>query len=89
MNPHMDCVCLDPPGAANRRWRCTYCGSKGTFEQLMGPTRSIECTHVYPPCEACGGTPECTADCPLMAKLLGSPPPGVVVIGEPPKTRDA
>lgn len=89
MNPHNNCIALDPPYTENRRWRCHYCGAEGLFDQLMGPEQSIECTHVYPPCEACGAAPQCTADCPLMAKLLGSPPPGVVVIGKPPKTRDA
>ena len=89
VNPHNNCIALTPPGRPNRRWRCYHCGAEGLFEQLMGANQSIPCTYVYPPCEACGGTPECTADCPLMAKLLGSPPPRVVVIGKPPKTRDA
>jgi hypothetical protein len=84
----MHLVALDPPGPhAKRRWRCQCCGLTGLTHQMMGPERTIDCTYVYPPCEACGGTPECMIDCPLMAKALRTP--GVRVIGEPSKTRDA
>jgi hypothetical protein len=25
---------VDPPGATNRRWRCSDCGEQGTFDEL-------------------------------------------------------
>jgi hypothetical protein len=51
MNPHMDCIALSPAGASSRLWRCRFCGAEGRLEQLMGPTRTIECSYVYPPCD--------------------------------------
>ena len=31
---HMTMYSIDPPGAANRRWRCSDCGKEGTFDVL-------------------------------------------------------
>jgi hypothetical protein len=45
----------------------------------MDKVQKIACTHVYPPCEHCGLSGECAADCAGMAAILGSP--GVHVIG--------
>lgn len=60
---------VSPPGAANRSWRCRYCGAAGTWEELA----EKPCTHVYPPCKTCGQTPECAADCPAVLEALGRP----------------
>lgn len=31
---HMTMTALDPPGATDRRWRCTDCGLTGTFDDV-------------------------------------------------------
>jgi Fe-S-cluster-containing dehydrogenase component len=75
LNPHNWLSALDPPGSANRRWRCQYCGMEDFFDNL----RAVACTYVYPPCEHCGETPECAQDCPgIAAALSGS---GVYLVG--------
>jgi hypothetical protein len=45
-----------------------YCKAFGKWDELA----KIECTFVYPPCTACGQTPECAIDCPLIMAILGS-----------------
>ncbi len=67
MNPHNSLVALDPPRRhPARRWKCHYCGVEGLLETV----RAIACTYVYPPCEHCGETPTCAADCPGIAAAL-------------------
>lgn len=85
LNPHMRLTAIDPPRESPpRRWRCHYCKATG----LMDEVRKIACTYVYPPCEFCGQTPECSLDCPGMAAALGAP--GVHVVGmKKPKLPDA
>ena len=78
---HMSCVALDPPGAPNRRWRCSYCKAQGFYDEMMGPKRTIACTHVYPPCKTCGQTPECAPDCAAILGVLNNPPARVRIIG--------
>jgi hypothetical protein len=78
-NPHMSIVALEPPSAAPRRWRCDFCKLEGLYDAL----RAVECSYVYPPCESCGGTPECAPDCKAMLMILTSPE--VRVIGTIPK----
>lgn len=39
--------------------RCDYCGWSGPYSALG----DSPCTYDYPPCERCGGTPECLPDC--------------------------
>lgn len=71
-NPHNWLVALDPPREhPPRRWRCGYCGVVGVMDVIL----AIECTHTYPPCNACGQTPECAKDCPLIAGLLSADDP--------------
>lgn len=66
---------IDPPRESPpRRWHCKYCGDIGLYEEL----RARPCAFVYPPCEVCGQTPECAADCAGVLAALGAP--GVVVI---------
>lgn len=73
-NPHMRMTALDPPRAyPPRRWLCLYCGMAGLFDQLRGTA----CTHLYPPCAACGQTPECAPDCRAVLEALA----GARVIG--------
>ncbi len=33
---HMTMVAIDPPGAANRQWRCRDCGLTGLFDDVRG-----------------------------------------------------
>lgn len=69
MNPHNWMEALDPPGRSNRRWRCHYCRAEGTVDDLL----AVACTHVYPPCESCGQTPTCAADCAGISEALSAP----------------
>ena len=77
MNPHMSKSRIELPGNRDADWRCNYCKVVGKLEAL----REIECSYVYPPCEFCGGTPECTLECPGIAAALGSV--DVVLVGNP------
>jgi hypothetical protein len=78
-NPHMMLVAIDPPRKhPARRWRCGFCHVSGLYDDV----RAIECSYVYPPCEYCGGTPECTLDCPGIAKALAGE--DVYIAGLPP-----
>lgn len=85
LNPHNYLKAIDPPRShPPRRWRCHYCGFTGLYEEAL----AVACTYVYPPCEFCGQTPECSADCPGIAAILGAP--GIHVVGmEKPKIPDA
>lgn len=82
LNPHCWITSLDPPrfgtrpsGEPERRWKCNYCPAEGTMDELS----RVACTHVYPPCEYCGQTPECARDCDGIARALGGDDVHVVV----------
>jgi hypothetical protein len=84
MNPHMHMVALDPPGLTIRRWRCLFCKLEGPLDEL----RKKACTYVYPPCEACGQTPECALDCPAVVAALSDK--NIHVVGDlPQQTKNA
>lgn len=66
-NPHNSLVALDPPRShPPRRWRCSYCGIEGLYDEV----EAVECTYEYPPCEYCGQTPTCAPDCEGIALAL-------------------
>ena len=35
---HMTLTAIDPPGSADRRWRCMDCGLSGTFDDVRSKT---------------------------------------------------
>lgn len=66
-NPHNWLVALDPPRETPpRRWRCHYCRIEGLYDEVV----AVACTHVYPPCNACGQTPICSLTCAGIAAAL-------------------
>jgi hypothetical protein len=66
-NPHNSLIALDPPRShPPRRWRCSYCGTEGLYDDV----EAVECTYEYPPCEYCGQTPTCAPDCKGIALAL-------------------
>ena len=67
MNPHNWLSRVGEPPADC--WRCEYCGQVDTYVAMRGR----ECAYEYPPCESCGQTPECAADCKGMAQALADP----------------
>lgn len=84
-NPHMLLRPIDPPrDHPPRHWCCDYCGAIGLFDDI----RKTECSHVYPPCEVCGQTPECAKDCAGVLAVLGAPSVHVIG-GDKPKIPDA
>lgn len=73
---------LEPILPERKRWRCCYCGAEDTWEKI----HASECTHVYPPCEYCEGSPdtnECAPDCKGILDILASPDVYVAGEGEP------
>lgn len=80
LNPHGILKAIDPPrDHPPRRFRCHYCEAVGLYDELQ----AVACTYVYPPCEFCGQTPECAADCAGIAAILGSPDVHVVGMKKP------
>ena len=74
MNPHNSIKALDHPIAwPNRRWQCRMCGEIGRLDDLAGSAQINPCGYVYPPCEWCGQTPTCAADCKGIAQALATP----------------
>ena len=73
MNPHNHIIAIDRSGTETRKWRCKMCGEDGTCDDLVGPKQKNDCGYTYPPCESCGQTPECAADCAGIAAALSSP----------------
>jgi hypothetical protein len=66
MNPHNRLVALDTKLNAATKWRCTYCGFEGTYDECL----ESPCMHVYPPCDYCGQTPECAEDCSRIQAIV-------------------
>lgn len=58
-------------------WQCGYCGFTGTWAEC----HASACAHTYPPCETCGQTPQCAADCAAVWEILNDP--SVYVVGGP------
>lgn len=50
-------------------FRCDYCGQQGPTSQL----EETDCTHLYQPCEICGGAPYCDPDCGAIAEIFSRP----------------
>ena len=70
MTPHnMLTHSKDENGKFIDHWICEYCKQDGTYDEV----HSKECTHVYPPCDSCGQTPECAIDCSgVLGALQGA-----------------
>ena len=70
-NYHMSLTPIRGEGAA-QVWRCDYCGQEGGILSMQ----NWDCSHVYPPCEHCGGSEdsnECKPDCSGIAAIFADP----------------
>lgn len=66
--PHQLITRLEP---GRDRFRCDYCGEKGTQAELAAS--DCDCEELYVECERCGGAPYCERDCPGIAETLQRP----------------